>query len=435
MLKPRDTRALAAQTLAAVFAGQSLSHALPHFSAQAQERDKPLLQELCFGCLRYTPAFECVFQQLVTKPLKNKDNDVKALILLGFYQLDYTRIPDHAAINATVDAAKHLNKDWACAFINGVLRQYQREKSTLQQKFAKNPRFTYAHPQWLADKLIHAWPDHWPAVLSANNAHPPFTLRVNLQRCTREDYLQHLQSQGHSASPCRFSAAGISLHTPVNVHSLPYFAEGWVSVQDEAAQLAAPLLAVAPQHRVLDACCAPGGKTAHLLESQPQLAHLTAIDLSPERLQRVAENLHRLQLHAQLLAADAAQPNTWWDGIAFDRILLDAPCSATGVIRRHPDIKSLRRSSDIAALAKLQLQLLQQLWPCLAPGGRLLYATCSILPEENTRIISQFMAATPNATALPLQAEWGLEQPFGRQILPHQHGQDGFYYALLEKSA
>lgn len=432
---PKDVRVAAALAVADVLQdGQSLSAVIPFYSSGLAERDRGLLQELCFGCLRYLPALNLLLQELVTKPLKGKDGDIHALILLGLYQLDYTRIPDHAAISATVEASKLLSKEWAANFINGVLRNYLREKPRLVEKFAKNPNFLYAHPQWLLDKLRAAWPEHWRELLAANNGHPPFTLRVNQLRIKREDYLQCLTDAGIAAQATQFSSTGVTLEQALSVNLLPNFADGFCSVQDEAAQLAANLLQLSPGHRVLDACCAPGGKSCHILEVQPAIEHLLAVDISASRMPRVEENLRRLGLMADLKVADLTEPDTWWDGKKFDRILLDAPCSATGVIRRHPDIKTLRRASDISQLAKLQLKILTQLWPCLSPGGRLVYATCSLLPDENTKVVAQFMAIAEDAIHVPINAEWGVEQPFGRQLLPQLAGHDGFYYAVLEKN-
>jgi 16S rRNA (cytosine967-C5)-methyltransferase len=255
---------------------------------------------------------------------------------------------------------------------------------------------------------------------------------VNRRRATRESYLDALSAAGIEADPCALADSGIRLRAPRDISALPDFDAGSASVQDEAAQLAAPLLQAEPGQRVLDACCAPGGKTGHLLEQQPDL-DLWALDSVPERLDRVAANLNRLQLYARLIAGDATRPATWWDGKHFDRILLDAPCSGTGVIRRHPDIKLLRTAADIVQLAALQLQLLQALWPLLAPGGVLLYATCSILPEENTQVLERFLALTPDAREFPIAADWGLAQPVGRQLLPGANACDGFYYARLRK--
>ncbi|HKJ22130.1 MAG TPA: 16S rRNA (cytosine(967)-C(5))-methyltransferase RsmB, partial [Gammaproteobacteria bacterium] len=277
-----------------------------------------------------------------------------------------------------------------------------------------------------------AWPDHWQAILSANNRHPPLSLRVNPHRATRGDYLERLHAQGMEARPIPHTDQGISLVRPVDALSLPGFADGACSVQDGAAQLAAPLLDARPGERVLDACCAPGGKTTHLLECQPR-ARVVALDKDPRRLETVRANLERLQLHAETIAADAADPHRWWDGQPFDRILLDTPCSATGVIRRHPDIKVLRRAADITALAATQQRLLDALWPLLRRGGMLLYTTCSVLKEENQDRIRAFIDTHPEARLETLRVVWGHALDQGRQVLPGDDDMDGFYYARLRK--
>lgn len=430
---PSDVRALAAQALHQVLDfGQSLTQTLPQFSAACPERDRALLKELCFGTLRYASRYFLVLEQLIPTPLKRKDGDIRALLLLGLYQLDHTRIPDHASLSATVEASRILQKDWAAAFINGVLRRYQREKSQLDEKFAKNPNYTYAHPQWLLDRIRSAWPEHWQACLSANNLHPPMTLRVNVLHGDRDTYLDRLAAAGIAATACQYSPVGITLQEPSAVEVLPGFAQGHVSVQDEAAQLAGFLVDPKPGMRILDACCAPGGKTCHLLEITPS-AEVTAVDIDPARMQRVQENLQRLNLQAELKVADLSD-SSWWDGQLFDAILLDAPCSATGVVRRHPDIKHLRRASDLAPLAKLQQRLLKAVWAQLKPGGRLIYATCSVLPDENIKQLQEFTRTHSDAIHTPLNTPWGLLQAFGRQLLPQDNGHDGFYYAILHKA-
>ncbi|MEY4588573.1 MAG: hypothetical protein RL497_649 [Pseudomonadota bacterium] len=433
MKQTQDVRALAALVLQQVFQGQSLSQALPQHAPACPERDRSLLKELCFGTLRYATTYFLVLEQLIPTPLKRKDGDIQALLLLGLYQLEHTRIPDHAALSATVEASRILGKDWAVGLINGVLRRYQREQQQLAEKFAKNPNYTYAHPQWLLDRIRAAWPQHWQQTLSANNQHPPMTLRVNSQKSSREHYLERLSEAGIAAVACLSSPAGIMLSEAVAVEALPGFAQGDVSVQDEAAQLAAYLIAPAAGMRILDACCAPGGKTCHLLELAPD-ADLIAIDIDPTRMARVSENLDRLGLNAELKTANLAEPASWWDGRAFDAILLDAPCSATGVVRRHPDIKHLRRASDLAPLAKLQQRLLDTLWGLLKPGGRLVYATCSVLPDENHKQLVEFTQQHADALHIELQVPWGLAQVFGRQLLPQTEGHDGFYYAVLQKN-
>jgi len=298
----------------------------------------------------------------------------------------------------------------------------------------KKTDYLYSHPYWLIKRLKQAWPEHWQQVCAANNERAPMSLRVNAQRNSRDDYLQQLTAADISASNCPHSVYGIKLEKPANVETLPGFGDGLCSVQDEAAQLAATLLQLEPGQHVLDACAAPGGKTCHLRELEPQLASLTALELDAERATRIHQNLERLQLNAKVVEGDASQPEQWWDQQHYDRILLDAPCSATGVIRRHPDIKLLRHDEDIAALAELQLQILSALWPLLKPRGILLYATCSVLPDENEQVLEKFLSQHSDVEILPIDADWGLAGPAGRQLFPQPQGHDGFYYARIQKS-
>jgi 16S rRNA (cytosine967-C5)-methyltransferase len=334
-----------------------------------------------------------------------------------------------------VGCADKLKKPWAKALLNAVLRRAQRESESLLSELEHDPVVRTAHPRWLQKSLKAFWPEQWESICTANNAHPPMILRVNRRHHSRDAYLGLLTGAGIAASACVYSRDGIILEAAADVRSLPGFAEGWISVQDEAAQLAADLLDLAPGQRVLDACCAPGGKTCHILEAEPKLAGVVAVDLEAKRLVRVRENLERLKLSAELIAADGRDTATWWDGKPFQRILLDAPCSATGVIRRHPDIKLTRQPDDIAALAVLQGELLDALWHTLEVGGILLYATCSTLPTENTEVIEAFLARTPGARELDLATTAGIKQPHGRQLLAQEGGHDGFYYAKLIKIA
>lgn len=429
-----NSRLAAAHALAAVLQGKaSLAGSLPNVLKQVDERERALVRELALGTARWQPRLEILAAQFLDKPLRRADQDVQALLLIGLYQLLYTRIPEHAAIGETVDCASALKKNWAKGLLNAVLRRAQREAGELLPQLEKDPVVVTAHPRWLQRSLKAHWPEHWLSICAANNLHPPMTLRVNRLRTTREEYLVQLQQAGIAASATEYSQSGIRLSQPCDVQQLPGFADGLCSVQDEAAQLSASLLDLQPGQRVLDACCAPGGKTCDILETEPGIQSLLALDLEPERLRRVQENLDRLQLNAELKAGDGRDTKLWWDGQPFDRILLDAPCSATGVIRRNPDIKLTRQVDDIADLAQLQGELLDALWPTLAPGGLLLYATCSVLPTENTEVIAAFLARTPAAQELPLQLTCGIAQPHGRQLLPQQSGHDGFYYALLKK--
>ena len=431
-----NPRLAAAKALTAVLNGKaSLNSSLPLQLDKVEARDRGLTQDLAFGTARWQPRLSALANKLLQKPFKVADADVEALLLVGLYQLLYTRIPAHAAIGETVGCADKLKKPWAKALLNAVLRNAQRESEALLVELEHDPVVRTAHPRWLQKSLKAFWPEQWEAICAANNAHPPMILRVNRRHKTRDAYLQLLVEAGIEARPCVFSQDGIVLAEPCDVRNLPGFAEGWISVQDEAAQLAADLLDLAPGQRVLDACCAPGGKTCHILEVEPKLAGVVAVDLEAKRLVRVRENLERLGLSAELIAADGRDTATWWDGKPFQRILLDAPCSATGVIRRHPDIKLTRQPDDIGALATLQGELLDAMWPTLEVGGILLYATCSTLPTENTEVIEAFLARTPGARELDIAGQFGIKQPHGRQLLAQEGGHDGFYYAKLIKIA
>ena len=431
-----NPRLAAAKALAAVLNGKaSLNSSLPTQLDKVEDRDRGFTQDLAFGTARWQPRLSALAAKLLQKPFKAADADVEALLLVGLYQLLYTRVPAHAAIGETVGCADKLKKPWAKALLNAVLRRAQRESEALLAELEHDPVVRTAHPRWLQKSLKAFWPEQWEAICAANNAHPPMILRVNRRHHSRDAYLQLLNEAGINATPCMYSVDGIVLEAATDVRSLPGFAEGWISVQDEAAQLAADLLDLAPGQRVLDACCAPGGKTCHILEVEPALAGVVAVDLEAKRLVRVRENLERLGLSAELIAADGRDTATWWDGKPFQRILLDAPCSATGVIRRHPDIKLTRQPDDIAALATLQGELLDAMWPTLEVGGILLYATCSTLPTENTEVIEAFLARTPGARELDIAGQFGIKQPHGRQLLAQEGGHDGFYYAKLIKIA
>lgn len=428
-------RQVAVQALLPVITrGRSLTDSLEReLPALDDPRERALAQALAYGVMRGYWRLDWLLRQLLDKPLKNRDADIRLALMLGLYQLLEMRIPDHAAVAETVKLARTFNKPWARGLLNGVLRNFQRQREALLQAAEAEPVAHTAHPAWLLEQLQQDWPQHWEAITRANNQPPPLTLRVNARRLDRNAMLARLAEAGIVAHPAPWATQAICIDPPRPVESIPGFAEGDLSVQDAAAQLAAPLLDPRPGDRVLDACAAPGGKTAHLLELQPELAELVAVDVDPLRLQRIRDTLDRQHLSATLLAADAAEPESWWDGRPFDRILLDAPCSATGVIRRHPDIKFLRRASDIPPLVAGQARLLETLWPLLSPGGMLLYATCSTLLQENSRQMESFLATTPDARPLPIEAEWGHAQPVGRQILPGEDNMDGFYYACLRK--
>ncbi len=426
-----NTRLVAAKVLSRVLQdGQSLTAALDNaFLAVESAKDRAFIQALCYGVCRQYHRLDFILSQLLDKPLK--DIDVKALALLGLYQLNFMRVKPHAAVSETVLAAR--KKPWAKALINALLRTYLREQEGLEQKADKFQAAALSHPDWLIKQIERDWPEQALQILLENNQQPPMVLRVNLAKISREAYLQLLIGQDIAAKTVSFCPSAIILDKPVPVDMLPGFSDGLASVQDTAAQLAAGLLDVQPGQRVLDVCAAPGGKTAHILESQPQLKELVAVDIDESRMQRVSENLQRLNLSAKLLVGDAANPASWWDGKPFERILLDAPCSALGVIRRHPDIKLLRRAEDIGQLQALQKTILQAVWPLLAPGGVLLYATCSVLKQENEQQVQAFLAEQSDAIELPIDASWGFAGECGRQIFTGESAMDGFYYARLSK--
>jgi len=431
-----NTRVAVAEVLAQVLRGKSLSALLPEYATKLAEKDVGLFKELCFGTLRWYPAIELLLKELMQKPLREKEFEIQGLLASGLYQLIHTRIADHAAINETVAAVAKLNRPWAKGLVNAVLRNFLRQREDLEKKLNKNPIFTRAHPQWLLDLLFNGWGSEIALkIITANNQRAPMVLRVNQQKISRDDYLEQLKAADIPAQATEQSEQGIVLTAPMDVTSLPNFDNGFASVQDEAAQLAASLLKMEAGQSVLDACCAPGGKTCHILETQLDLSRVVGVELESRRIQRVEENLARLGLEAELKVADACELESWWDKQTFDRVLLDAPCSATGVIRRHPDIKLLRKPTDIVKLAEIQLQLLRSLWQTLNDGGILLYATCSVLAEENDQVIEKFLAETPEASVLEIDGSWGIKTNYGRQLFPTINGNDGFYYSRLDKSA
>lgn len=429
-----DPRAIAAQLLVQVRdAGRSLSDVLPAAQANCRDdRDAALIQELVFGTARWYYRLDAMLAQLLRKPLKARDADLHCLLLIGLYQLDQLAVPERVAVHETVQAVRTLNKDWASGVANAVLRNFVRQRRQIEHAIESDQQAVFAHPAWLVERFRRDWPVRYREVLQAGNERPPLSIRVNRRRITRDEYLDVLRAAGLEAVPIAATDQGIALIRPVPVSRLPGFQAGDVSVQDGAAQLAAPLLDVQAGMRVLDACAAPGGKAAHLLELQPAI-RLLALDRDAARLQRVQENMDRLALQAELLAADASDPDAWWDEKPFDRILLDAPCSATGVIRRHPDIKLLRRESDIEPLVARQAHLLNALWPLLSPGGILLYCTCSVIKAENSDRIAAFLAEHDDAVEQGAATDGDCGCAVGRQMLPGDNAMDGFFYACLRK--
>lgn len=432
MAKQSSVRLAAARAISRVTNGESLSAVLPQVQEKFAKKDQPLLAELCYGTLRYYFRLSAWSKLLLDKPLDDQEQDVLNLILVGLYQLFYMRTPAHAAIGETVAATGSLNKKWARGLVNGVLRSAQRREEELHAMAKKSPVCGFSHPKWMINKLKKAWPDFYDFILEGNNLQPPMTLRVNEQHFLRDDYLIKLLDEGIDAKSSDYAPQGITLKKAAGVDKLPMFYEGGVSVQDESAQLSGTLIQAKEGEHILDACCAPGGKTCHLLELNPGIT-VDALDADKIRLQRVEENLNRLNLKARIIHGDATTPDTWWDGKQYDHILLDAPCSATGVIRRHPDIKLLRKADDIDALAELQRQIIRAVWSLLKPGGTLLYATCSIMPQENHLQIKQFLADTADAELQIIPANWGLDTGFGRQLFPGTG--DGFFYSLLTKKS
>jgi 16S rRNA (cytosine967-C5)-methyltransferase len=434
-IRDGDPRAAAVAVLADMLGpGRTLDAGLDaHVAELGAGRDRALARELCYGTARWLPRLETCLDLLLDKPLRKRETVVHAVLLLGLYQLMYTRVAEHAAVAESVSLVRRAGRQWATGLVNAVLRGFQRRRAQLLADLERDAQGRYAHPDWLIDATRDAWPDDWQGVLDSNNERPPLALRVNARRCPRSRYLAELEASGIAASAIAHTGQGVRLHQPRDVESIPGFGDGRVSVQDGAAQLAAGILDPRPGMRVLDACAAPGGKSTHVLELQPALGELVAVDSDGERLKRLDENLTRLALQATVVCADAGEPSGWWDGTPFDRILADVPCSGTGVIRRHPDIKLHRRLGDLQSLAGAQIRLLGALWPLLAPRGRLLYATCSYLPRENDHVLAEFLAKHPDATGGPIPYAWGRATEHGRQVLPGEDSMDGFYYALLGK--
>ena len=430
-------RALAAETVDAVVTrGRSLDKALAQAELQVGRDDRSLLRLLSFGALRHHWRLQSWIDALLDRPLKAKDGVVNALLAIGLYQLGETRIPDHAVVSQTVDAARFLRRPKLAPLVNAILRRARRE-----QIFDAQPATELAlhdHPRWMLDVLQADWPDDWRDIAAANNTRAPMWLRVNPRHGTAADYAARLGEDGVGSESLPAAPQALRLHEPMPVATLPGFSDGQVSVQDAAAQLAAPWLLQGVTGRVLDACAAPGGKSGHLLEQGEGRIELTCIDRDAARLQDVEATLTRLGFDATLIAADASNPKEWWDGELYDAILVDAPCSASGVIRRHPDIKLLRRQADIEALAARQASLLEALWPLLAPGGRLLYVTCSVFGAENDAVVGPFLDRTAGAREERLLQNNNIrdlmrEKACGSQILPGTAGMDGFYFASLVK--
>lgn len=426
------SRACAAHMVGEVLKGYPLSSDFPW--QFALEEDRAFIKALCMQTLRYLPRLEIYLSHLLEKPIPQKEHDLKALLLLGLCQLDILEIPPHAAISETVNACVNLKKTWAKKLVNAILRRFQREQIQLRKRSENQLSGKYAHPDWWISKIKTQYPNDWENILIENNIQAPLFLRVNLQKTSRENYLSLLEEKNIHASFFSENPCGLILENSLSVSKLPFFEEGWVSIQDGAAQLAQTCLQLEAGMRVLDACAAPGGKLLHILESGTEFEKVVALDQSEMRLTKLKQNCERLRLFpCEFHACDASLLSTWWDGKAFDRILLDAPCTGSGIVRRHPDIKIRKQAQDIQACHQTQMALLQALFCTLKPGGLLVYSTCSIFQEENELLIRDFLSHEKSAKTEPLHWDFGLKQEHGLQILPGTLEMDGFYYSCLRK--
>ncbi|MEN8213926.1 MAG: 16S rRNA (cytosine(967)-C(5))-methyltransferase RsmB [Pseudomonadota bacterium] len=427
-----DSRSASALVIEQVLQGRNLETALQAVAGRLPEKERALTAEISYGVCRWFFQLEALLKELLNKPLKSSQRVIHALMLAGLYQLLHTRIPAHAAVSETVAATGTLGKGWAKSLTNAVLRRFLREQETLLQQLNGDDAAMLALPEWLLQRLQQAWPRQWRRIAESYLQRPRMTLRVNGSRIGVEAARAELAAADISSQVLQHPDSALLLDKAVAVEALPGFAAGRLSVQDAGAQYAAVLLDARPGDEVLDACAAPGGKTTHILERQPDAA-VTAVDADAGRLQRVAENLQRLGQQARLIAADVSLQQGEWRDRDYQRILLDVPCSATGVVGRHPDIKMLRKSADIDALADRQRQILDSVWPLLQPGGMLLYVTCSLLPEENQQQLERFLASQDDAVEIAIDLAAGYRQSVGWQILPGESNMDGFYYALLGK--
>lgn len=432
-----NTRALAANIIHQVINEKnSMSQMLPRaLNKLDKPEDKAFVQQVSYGCVRWYPQLLAIANHLLFTPLKPKNYDVLCLLITGIYQLLYLNTPAYAAVSETVAASKQIKKPWAARLLNKTLREFSKNQESVVKASDQGEVTEYAHPVWLVKRIKDAYPEHWIDILVTNNTEAPMTLRVNQQQFDRDKYQQLLSEANIEAQVLSESGSAITLANPVAVERLPQFDQGAVYVQDLTGQLVASLLDLHKDQHVLDTCSAPGSKTTHMLECEPSL-HITAVDNQANRLPLIKQNIQRLQLprdNLHLVLADVCHVDQWWQGEKFDRILVDAPCSATGVIRRHPDIKWLRQDSDIDQLAQLQARILDKVWPLLKSGGVLLYTTCSILPQENSQQVKQFLSSHKDAKLVPIELPIGFAVDNGWQCLPQTDGHDGFFYAKLHK--
>ena len=435
--RKNSPRLAALKTLAKVLDKQQNLLEADQTGALPDSRDRALARHLAYGVVRWLNSLQWLSAQLLDRPLKKRDQDINRLILIGLHQLWQDDTAPHAAIHETAECARVLGKSWAVGLVNAVLRRFQREQQQRLARLQEQPE-KYAHPQWLLSKFQSDWPQDWPKIVDGNNQPGPLWLRINRCKPDHHQLAASLAHSGFAVTQHPLAADAIRITPAAGVNAIPGFGEGGLSVQDPAAQLAVDLLELEAQHRVLDACAAPGGKTCHILERFPSI-EMTAVERSPSRLQMIQENLDRLGLSRQdglrLLAGDAADPANWWDGSAYDRILLDAPCTATGVIRRHPEIKWLRTADQLKEVTLVQHRLLQRLWPLLKSGGILVYATCSVLMDENRSQITRFLASHDDSENLVVDLPRSHDQGPGHQILPGEEEMDGFFYARLRKKS
>ena len=431
-------RSIAAHAVARVLGeGVTLDSALQDALAGAPGALVPPVRSLGYGAVRGYFRHEAILGMLLSQPVRSLDRLVRAILSVALFELEDARTPAYAVVDAAVKTAKATDAARASGLINAVLRRYLRERAGIDAGIERNPATRHGAPAWLAERLRADWPVRWTQLLAAGDAQAPMWLRL-ARHTTMEEYLATLGAAGIGARAEPRVPGALVLDVPCDVQELPGFAQGLVSVQDLGAQCVAFPLDLGAGLRVLDACAAPGGKTALMAEREAHLARLVAIDISPARLARVHENLQRGNLHAELIAGDAADPGAWWDGEPSDRILLDAPCSALGVIRRHPDIRLRKSPADIDRMPPIQARLLAAAWRMLAPGGRLVYATCTLTRSENRDLVAAFATATPDAVICGTDSwdgwpGFGEDDGLGRQILPGEAAADGFYYAALNK--
>ncbi|KEY91267.1 ribosomal RNA small subunit methyltransferase B [Candidatus Photodesmus blepharus] len=425
-----NIRALSAELLLQVIDKKNLlSQTMRVAKRKIPLKEHPLLQEICYGVLRHLSRLESISSKLINVPLKGKKRIFHYLILVGIYQLRFMRIPLYASVSETVESAKTFGKVDLSGLINAVLRNYLRNQKKLNEISPSSNVEKHNHPSWILKMLQTNYPERWLSVINANNSRAPMWLRVNKKHHTRNEYSRLLRNNNIAHTLHTQAPDAIKLTSPCNVTLIPGFKEGWVSIQDAAAQLSINYLKPQDGELILDCCAAPGGKTTHILEHTKN-TKVVAIDSNPTRLKRLHENLNRLKLKANVICNDARYPNKWWKGNKFDRILLDLPCSSTGIIRRHPDIKWLRQVSDISAFAKLQREIMDVMWKQLKPGGTMVYATCSIVPQENELQVEAFLDRVEDVILTNYESNG-----YGRQILPGEEDMDGFYYAVLKKQA